>query len=833
MKTRARAICIFIAVNISFLLLLAGGTQSISAQGPLPSKSPLPPPPIKPVDHSVQRKRPVSATGDAFTVSASGQWVNTGLVFNVGDQLVISASGSWCPGSQSACPVGPDGSSTAWPDNFLNLADIGVCAYCATTNVPHWAALVGYIGSAPPPAGSYISTNVITEAQKVFAVGSSYNGTAGNAGTLWLNFNDDAYSNNTADNTGQVTATVSGSHTGSNHLPIVFVTGWNGMFPDPSCRQANPQQDWQIESNDITNDGHEVYYAVLNSSWCYTPPLETNAAILRDRIDFAKNETGQPKVILIAHSMGGIVSRAYVEGSTYQNDVDSLFTLGSPHLGIPAQAFALFSFYGAIDHGTYFARQPVAEELSGVGMWIFNEFHFTRNGVNYHLIGGDAPDSSRNTLGLVAEWINPRPNDVGVATDSALADGLSGAIDRMTTDEVHASMVGPRDYFVYDGGLSNSYLNCIRPNLIGSSPVSCGAVGPSNPTRRSSSVNLTSSMSPIYTGTIQSGQYLYVPIELEGGPALFASTWQRGTVAVTLVDPNGLTIDPAYATANPTVVRYSAAGTLASYDFADALPGSESVLAHGASVPTGGTFVASLAAANTGVNLTGRTDQLWYSPGATAVISATLAGSDSAPEITAIVSRADGITQTVSLAPVGGGQYRGTYVIPDSPGYASVFLMAQGVSAGGTPFKKATNVLFQIASSLGSFTGSYSDAPQARSTSSSLYAALQVNVGISSPTGGQVGLTADITDMAGNFVAHSSTISTVPPGASTLSLSFDGDEIFQSQRDGPYRLTNLLLTDERGVSLVVSYIMNAYTTSTYSFRSFASQTAYFLPLVLK
>ena len=40
-------------------------------------------------------------------------------------------------------------------------------------------------------------------------------------------------------------------------------------------------------------------------------------------------------VDLVGHSLGGLVSRAYVQSSSYDNDVHRLITLGTPHLGAP------------------------------------------------------------------------------------------------------------------------------------------------------------------------------------------------------------------------------------------------------------------------------------------------------------------------------------------------------------------------------------------------------------------------------------------------------------------------------------------------------------------
>jgi hypothetical protein len=104
--------------------------------------------------------------------------------------------------------VGPDGSSLSWPDNFLNLTDIGTCSYCAHTQTPYWAALIGYIGNAPPSPGSFVSASVLTEAKKIFLVGSNFSTIVSSSGILWLNFNDDAYSGNSTDNSGHVAATI-------------------------------------------------------------------------------------------------------------------------------------------------------------------------------------------------------------------------------------------------------------------------------------------------------------------------------------------------------------------------------------------------------------------------------------------------------------------------------------------------------------------------------------------------------------------------------------------------------------------------------------------------
>ena len=140
-----------------------------------------------------------------INVPATAVWVDTGLDVATGDTLEVNAVGTWTDGTTTS---EPDGSAEPWPDNFFNLADLGVCSSCARTLTENWGALIGYIGNSPPPAGSYTSTAVRSEAEKIFYIGANFQETASNDGRLWLNKNADAYSGNTVDNTGSVTATV-------------------------------------------------------------------------------------------------------------------------------------------------------------------------------------------------------------------------------------------------------------------------------------------------------------------------------------------------------------------------------------------------------------------------------------------------------------------------------------------------------------------------------------------------------------------------------------------------------------------------------------------------
>ena len=58
-------------------------------------------------------------------------------------------------------------------------------------------------------------------------------------------------------------------------------------------------------------------------------------AKLNNQISQTLGETDCSKVDIVAHSMGGLISRAYIQSEGYQNDIDQIIFLGTPHKGSP------------------------------------------------------------------------------------------------------------------------------------------------------------------------------------------------------------------------------------------------------------------------------------------------------------------------------------------------------------------------------------------------------------------------------------------------------------------------------------------------------------------
>ncbi|PIR93445.1 hypothetical protein COT99_00730, partial [Candidatus Falkowbacteria bacterium CG10_big_fil_rev_8_21_14_0_10_43_10] len=67
----------------------------------------------------------------------------------------------------------------------------------------------------------------------------------------------------------------------------------------------------------------------------YNPDAAVNSGeeYLKYWIDLALENSSSTKVDIVAHSMGGLLSRSYIQGSRYRNDVNNFIMLGTPNYG--------------------------------------------------------------------------------------------------------------------------------------------------------------------------------------------------------------------------------------------------------------------------------------------------------------------------------------------------------------------------------------------------------------------------------------------------------------------------------------------------------------------
>lgn len=75
-------------------------------------------------------------------------------------------------------------------------------------------------------------------------------------------------------------------------------------------------------------------FNVIKVPWDWRRELEYNVTtFLKPAIEKAKRESGYQKVHIVAHSMGGLLVRAYMQSKKYEHDIDKFVMLGTPNSG--------------------------------------------------------------------------------------------------------------------------------------------------------------------------------------------------------------------------------------------------------------------------------------------------------------------------------------------------------------------------------------------------------------------------------------------------------------------------------------------------------------------
>ncbi len=91
-----------------------------------------------------------------------------------------------------------------------------------------------------------------------------------------------------------------------------------------------------------------------------TPPwrdLETLTEVLAKKVDELRIQTKGAKVLLVGHSMGGIIARNYVQNRGGAAYVKGMVTLGSPHHGSKLAPFAISSMGKMLLPGSAFLNE--------------------------------------------------------------------------------------------------------------------------------------------------------------------------------------------------------------------------------------------------------------------------------------------------------------------------------------------------------------------------------------------------------------------------------------------------------------------------------------------
>jgi hypothetical protein len=213
----------------------------------------------------------------------------------------------------------------------------------------------------------------------------------------------------------------------SNALPVPITTRIK-VAPRPVVMVHGFISNWQAWSNYLGPDGFLASigvagYAVgdgqvegtMNTGSLTDPARRTNtiaqnAAILGEYIERVKKKTGAQQVDLIGHSMGGMISRYYIDRVMGERDIAQLIMLGTPSSGTDCAVLpSALGFY----------LPTVLEIRTSYMSGIFNRQITHRGGVPFSAVAGTL---IQNSLGSPCTEV---PNDSVVSVKSVSAIQLN------------------------------------------------------------------------------------------------------------------------------------------------------------------------------------------------------------------------------------------------------------------------------------------------------------------------------------------------------------------------------------------------------------------------
>lgn len=122
------------------------------------------------------------------------------------------------------------------------------------------------------------------------------------------------------------------------HDPVIIVPGILGSW------KLTDNGDWKMDPvfhtydslyDTFKDNGYTEDVDLFTFPYQWRDDNEKTADLLKKMIQAITDNTGWPKVDIVAHSMGGLVARQYIESDDYQNDIDQLIMLGTPNIGAP------------------------------------------------------------------------------------------------------------------------------------------------------------------------------------------------------------------------------------------------------------------------------------------------------------------------------------------------------------------------------------------------------------------------------------------------------------------------------------------------------------------
>jgi hypothetical protein len=565
--------------------------------------------------------------------------------------------------------------------------------------------------------------------------------------------------------------------------PILLVHGWRG-----------PESD-RIEDSEfaflrrwLEQDGFTVFYATGIDP---RNTLHENAARLRDNIALAKRATGADQVDIIAFSMGGLNSRAYLESALYAGDVGQIVIMGTPHAGV--QLWKTFLLHEI----ALWTDEPSARELLPEHVALFNETHGNSWQVPYTLVAGDA---QADLLPSLFDFLPPSDGLISARSAHALR---GPTVRYITTPDLHAwsdeTMALGIPSFLWP---QTTYRRYLRPALQ-RPDVLVGEAAP--PAWQPLPVE---THSPLLSGQIGAKQTITRSLELDaGGTTRLYARWQRGELDVSLIDPRGKRIKPDTADSSAAYFTLPLAN-FASYILTDTQPGTWTLELSNRN--SAGVGYAAYALLDSPLRLEAAADKSWYAAGEPVALRATLwdaARTVAGATVTVTIYAAVGQGQTLTLyddgqhqdGQIGDGVYGNVWQPVGAGGYYPYFVSAAGVWAGKR-YARGNEGVLVISTGAAKLGDALPDKPVDEGDDW-VYECMTLPVNVDVARAGEFLLSARLLDVWGQEIASTALPIALKPGQQVVTLRFPGEMISRHGVDGVYRVDRIMLMDISGAAV--------------------------------
>jgi hypothetical protein len=626
--------------------------------------------------------------------------------------------------------------------------------------------------------------------------------------------------------------------------PIIFVHGWTG-----TTLTFSKFEKW-MKDDGIPSAG-EVYldrglFPIAESAGWLKDGYNGGPDGILDRI----TEYGVNKLNIFAHSKGGLITRMALRNSEVAKHTDNVITFASPHHGT---AMAELTSFIAVKCLWEYPLDPVAAYRCTD---IVHEFRIGEmmNGFNY--TGCTSP---------ILPWLTPwncrslsnEGNQPGVKYYSFAANGdeavvpLSSTtypwmatvpfpivinVDRRFDFETGLLEIGDHGAITGDPTSYKCAISYLNPDVYDRS------VCPSTALTAAESASLDVGAYQLILdegGTLPAGGSHTVASRIDSGTAAIFEATGTSALSYTLTAPNGQIITPAVAATDPNIVyteTASGAMVIYRYEISSPLVG---IWQNVVQVASAATYAVDNWV-NSAVQLVGNTDKMYYQPGDVVTVRAALwDGSSSYTGVTlsGLVTYPNDTTAPVTFYDDGthgdttaaDGAYAGQFTASAVDGFAIIDLTA----ARGN-IVRSSSLSVGVTAQTAQFQYVYNEYVLDNNYNS-LYDSLQVDLALNVIKSGYFTVYGTLVDAYGQPVA-SGYYSTYDAGSGPLAtgwqpvtLSFDGQQIYDHGVNGPYTLTNITVMDVTGDAMQVDAQDSVYVTSSYKYYQFEHAVLSLLP----